>query len=360
MKPFCTFCLLIILLSGCKKAPEQTQPRIENISSSVYASGVIKARNQYQVFSSANGLIQDLLVIEGDLVKKGDLLVRLVNDASKLSNENARLSAGYASLNANSDKLREQKLGIDLAKSKLINDSILLVRQQNLWKDGIGTHNQLDQVELNYKNSQTAYQTALLRYKELSRQINFSAEQAGNNVKISAVLSGDFTVYSKVTGRVYSLLKKQGEVVNMQTPIAIIGDANDFFLELQIDEYDITNIQVGQEVLISMDSYKGKVFTATITKIGSIMNERSRSFTIEAGFVTRPETLYPFLSVEANIVVQTKEKVLTIPRNYIIDDSLVLLPNKEKRKVSIGLKDYQKAEVLKGLTPSDIIIKPGK
>lgn len=360
MKHFCTFCFLLLLLVACKKKPEQTQPLVENISASVYASGVIRARNQYQVFTTVPGIIQDIPVTEGDMVKKGDVLLRLVNEASKLNTENARLSADYAAISANTDKLNEQRLNIDLAKSKMVNDSLLMIRQLNLWKEEIGTRNQLDQAELAFKNSQTYYQSAKLRYNDLKKQLNFSAEQAGNNVKISSVISGDYTVTSKVTGKVYSLLKKKGEVVNTQTPIAVIGDANDFFLELQVDEFDIAKIQLGQEVLISLDSYKGQVFTAKVSKIEPIMNERSRSLTIEASFIERPATLYPFLTAEANIVIQTKEKVLTIPRSYLIEDSLVLLSNKEKRKVIIGLKDYQKAEVLKGLTQNDIILKPGK
>ena len=360
MKHFCTFCFLLLLLVACKKKPEQTQPLVENISASVYASGVIRARNQYQVFTTVPGIIQDIPVTEGDMVKKGDVLLRLANEASKLNTENARLSADYAAISANTDKLNEQRLNIDLAKSKMVNDSLLMIRQLNLWKEEIGTRNQLDQAELAFKNSQTYYQSAKLRYNDLKKQLNFSAEQAGNNVKISSVISGDYAVTSKVTGKVYSLLKKKGEVVNTQTPIAVIGDANDFFLELQVDEFDIAKIQLGQEVLISLDSYKGQVFTAKVSKIEPIMNERSRSLTIEASFIERPATLYPFLTAEANIVIQTKEKVLTIPRSYLIEDSLVLLSNKEKRKVIIGLKDYQKAEVLKGLTQNDIILKPGK
>ena len=360
MKHFCTFCFFLLIVAGCKKKPEQTQPLVENISASVYASGVIRARNQYQVFTTVPGIIQDMPVTEGDMVKKGDVLLRLVNEASKLNTENARLSADYTAISANTDKLNEQRLNIDLAKSKMVNDSLLMIRQLNLWKEEIGTRNQLDQAELAFKNSQTYYQSAKLRYNDLKKQLNFSAEQAGNNVKISSVISGDYTVTSKVTGKVYSLLKKKGEVVNTQTPIAVIGDANDFFLELQVDEFDIAKIQLGQEVLISLDSYKGQVFTAKVSKIGPIMNERSRSLTIEASFIERPATLYPFLTAEANIVIQTKEKVLTIPRSYLIEDSLVLLSNKEKRKVIIGLKDYQKAEVLKGLTQNDIILKPGK
>ena len=88
------------------------------------------------------------------------------------------------------------------------------------------------------------------------------------------------------------------------------------------------------------------------------MNERSKSFTVEAEFVNQPPTLFPNLTCEANIVIQQKDKALTIPRVCLVEDSYVLLANKERRKVTTGLKDYQKVEILSGLTTNDIILKP--
>jgi HlyD family secretion protein len=159
---------------------------------------------------------------------------------------------------------------------------------------------------------------------------------------------------------VYSLLKEKGEMVNTQSVIAIVGDANDFILELQVDEYDIAKIKIGQKVFINMDSYKGQVFEAKVSKINPIMNERSKSFLIEAVFTTKPPTLYPNLTTEANIVIQTKENALTIPRAYLIDEAYVLLENNQKVKVETGLKDYQKVEILRGVTANTVIYKSAK
>jgi len=146
----------------------------------------------------------------------------------------------------------------------------------------------------------------------------------------------------------------------VQTPIAIVGDATDFLLELQVDEYDIGKVRLGQKVVVSMDSYKGRVFEAVIEKIDPIMNERSRSFTVDARFVTRPENLYPNLTAEANIVIHTKENALTIPHNYLVNDSTVLLEKSQQRKVVTGIKDYQKAEIVSGLQKDDVLVKPAQ
>jgi HlyD family secretion protein len=66
------------------------------------------------------------------------------------------------------------------------------------------------------------------------------------------------------------------------------------------------------------------------------------------------------LTAEANIVLQFKENALTVPRRFLLFDSMVILENGEKRPVEIGLKDYEKAEVLRGLSVGQIIQKPEK
>ena len=104
-----------------------------------------------------------------------------------------------------------------------------------------------------------------------------------------------------------------------------------------------------------MDSYKGDVYEATITKIFPLMNEKSRSFEAEAVFTKRPANLYPNLTAEANIEIASKEQAMMIPRKYLIDDAYVMISKKEKRKVTVGLKDYQYVEILEGLKKTDKI-----
>ena len=350
-------CIILALLS-CKKKQETTQPTIENITESVYASGIVKSRNQYQVFSSVNGLIKKMFVTEGALIKKGDPILSIVNETAQLNTENARILADYSSVSANMEKLNEQKISIDMAKIKMDNDASLFERQKNLWSQQIGTKNELDQRELNYKNAVTAYNTAQLRYTELKKQLQFAEDQSKKSLQITNTVTGDHFIKSLIDGKVYDVLKKDGEMVNTQTPVAIIGDATKFYIELQVDEYDIARMLVGQRIILSMDSYKGKVFEAKISRVNPLMNERSRSFTVEADFITQPPALFPNLTVEANVVIQTKEKVLTIPRAYLTDDSFVWISAKEKKKVSVGLKDYNKAEITGGLKAGDTIYKP--
>jgi HlyD family secretion protein len=350
--------LFILLLISCSGNRETTHPETADITESVYASGVVKSKDQYQVFPTVSGIIQQVMVTEGDVVKKGDPLLKIENEAARLSTENARIAAEYARVSANSEKLNELQEAIDLARSKKQNDSLLLVRQRNLWANRIGTRVELEQRELNYKNALTTYRSAILRYNDLRKQLNFAARQSQKSLQISETMADDYTVKSETNGKVYSVLMEKGEMVNPQMPVAVIGDADEFILELQVDEYDIARIRPGQKVLLNLDSYKGQVFEAKVYKVNPAMNERTRSFTVEASFVTTPPALYPNLTTEANIVIQTKKNALLIPREYLVNGSFVLTEDDEKKQVKTGLKDYQKVEILEGLTKGDVIVKP--
>jgi len=350
--------VFVIALAGCGSKKEIVHPEFQSITESVYASGVVKSRNQYQVFAPTPGVIGKIYITEGDLVKRGQPIVQVNNRATQLSKDNSEIAAKFNALQNNEDKLTELRYNIEVAKEKNEVDSLLYVRQQNLWQQNVGSKVELEQKELNARNSKANYENAILRYGQLKKQLDFSASQSQKTLEIISSQANDLIVKSEVTGKVFSVLKRQGEMVTSLTPIAILGESNNFYLELQVDEYDIAKISVNQKVMITMDSYRGRVFEGLISKVYPMMNERSKTFTLEAVFTKGPEKIYPNLTVEANIVITTKEKALLIPRNCLLEGDYVIMENGEKRKVEIGLMDYQKAEILKGLNENDAIIKP--
>ncbi len=352
------FLILILGLVSCNTKTEKIKPSVSSISESIYASGIIKSKNQYQAFATVNGIIQNIFVSEGDTVSIGTPILSISNEAQKLNKENAELAEQFSDYNANQGKLNEAKLAIDFAKNKLKIDSALFFRQKNLWQQQVGTKVELEQKELTYQNSKNAFFSSQVKYDDLKRQLNFTSLQSKKNYLISSKQESDFTLKSEINGLVYDLFKLKGEIVGLQTPLAVIGDRKDFVLEMQVDEYDIFKIKKGLTVLITMDSYKGKVFEAKVSKIYPIMNERSKTFLVEAEFNQQPETLYPNVTFEANIILQSKDKAILIPRNYLVNDSTVIKSNGDKVIVKTGLKDYQKIEILSGITADDELLKP--
>ena len=347
-----------ISLFACSKKEESISPTSGNITESIYASGTIKSADQYQAFVSVSGIIEEIYVKEGQQVSIGTPLLRVSNETQKFNLENAQLAANFNDVANNQGKLTEAEAIVQTAKAKLKLDSSLYVRQKALWSQQVGTRVEFEQKELNYQSSKANYLSANQRYKDLKRQINFGAAQAKKNVQISARQNEDFILKSKVNGTVFSLLKEKGELVSPQTPIATLGNTKNFRLEMQVDEHDIFKVKLGQKVAITFDAYKNQYFEAEVTKIASIMNERNKTFLIEAQFTKAPEKLYPNVTFEASIILQSKQNVLILPRNYIKNDSIVTLADGSKRIVKLGLTDFQKAEIISGLSAKDQVIKP--
>ncbi|WP_288096188.1 efflux RND transporter periplasmic adaptor subunit [Hydrotalea sp.] len=350
-------CIAFVLLVACQPKKGSIYPQQENITEAVYASGMVKSDRQYEAFATVTGLIDTIYVTEGELVKKGQPILHIVNTATRLNTENAALVAANASVAANAARLNEAKISIANAKAQLDNATTLLQRQRNLWAQQIGTKNDLDQRELACTNALHAWQAAQLQYDDLKKQIDFSAQQAQKNLAIAGTAKNDYTVKSDVDGMVFQLNKKKGELVSPQTALALVGAAHQFLLELQIDEHDIARIHNGMQVLYTMDSYKGKVFEAKVVKIYPAMDEHSRTFKVDAALVQSPPVLYPNLTLEANIVIRQQQNAITIPANYLLPGDSVLLANGKKQKVVVGIKDYQKIEIVSGITTKDELME---
>lgn len=348
----------VLLFIACGKKEETILPTEGPITESIYASGILKSQDQYQAFVTVNGIIEHILVKEGDVVRVGQPILQLSNETQKMSTENAQIAANFADKAANQGKLNEAQNVIETSFQKFKLDSSIYARQKNLWAQQVGTRIDLEQKEMAFQNSKTNYLSSIQRYRDLKRQISFSADQSKKSVEISSRLQQDFTLRSKMNGVVFSISKNKGELVSPQMPIAVIGNPEAFVLEMQVDENDILQLSLGQRIIVRLDSYKNEVFEAAVTKIYPYMNERSKTFLVEAKFSKAPKKLFPFMNFEANIILQTKDKALLVPRNYLIGDSLITLKGGEKRKVKIGLKDFQQAEIIQGLTKTDELVKP--
>lgn len=354
MKNYLIGLVVLGILFSCNSSKKDSVfPTYGKITESVYASGYIKSKDQYQVYTKVNGILEKTWVKKGDSIEEGQILFTIANEYSKLSKENAELAALNSAFNANLDKLEELKLNVELNKKKLENEELMLNRQKSLWEKNIGTKVELEQREISVSNLKAIYLSSQLRYNDLKKQLNFAEKQSLKNLSINQSLLSDYYIKSNINGVVYDIFKENGEIVTNQTPLAIVGKGSEFVLVLQIDEKDIIKVKLGQKVMVTMDSYKEKAFEAEVFKINPIMNQQTRTFEIEAVFLNAPEVLYPNLTLEANIIIKTKENALTIPRRFLIEDSFILDKNFERKKVKIGLFDFEKVEIIEGISKDD-------
>ncbi len=352
--------LTAITFSCSNKDSGEIKPIKGTITESVYASGIIKAEDQYTVLSSVSGVLQNTKVVVGQSINIGQPLFQIDSDKASLTTENARLAYQLSQENSRyiQDKISEMETKVQTAKDKLALDQSVYNRNKNIKQYNVISEVEYEKVELAYKNSKSNYESALKQLSQLKIQLQNDQSRNNNNLKISEKSQGDYSIKSAFTGTLFDILVKDGTLITPQTPLAIIGKKNAYLLELDIDENDMVRVTIGQKVVVTLDSYKGKVFEAIVDKIYPIMNERSRTFKIEAHFVDAPTKLYPNLTAEANIIIQIKKEVLTIPKSYLLDENFVLVNKDEKRKVKIGLSDYQNVEILEGLQANESIYRP--
>ncbi len=352
--------IFLFTISCAKQENEQIKPTLGTVTESVYASGVIKAENQYTVFSTVNGVLQKINVQVGQTISKGQSLFQIESEKASLNTENAKLVYQLSRENNRytQDKISELETKVQAAKDKLALDESIYIRNKNVRQFGSISEVEFEKVALTYKNSKSNYEATQLQLRQLKSQLKNEQSKNDINLKISQKSEKDFNVKSAFSGKLFDILVKEGSYITTQNPIAVIGKENSYLLALDVDENDMVRVKIGQNVLVTMDSYKDQVFEAVVDKIYPIMDERSRTFKIEAHFTNLPSKLYPNLTIEANIVVQTKKNVLTIPKSYLLKDDCVLVNNDEKRKVKIGLSDYQNVEILSGLQADEMISKP--
>ncbi|MCO6482952.1 MAG: efflux RND transporter periplasmic adaptor subunit [Flavobacteriales bacterium] len=351
---------LLIAAVGCGNDDGTISPTVGPVTESVYASGFVKAQGQYQVYPTATGTVLQLLVKEGDTVKAGQALMRIDDRASGAGERSAAAQVALLERNAadNGPVLVPLRDAADQARDKYLLDSTNYRRQQNLWAQKIGSQAELEQRELAFTTSRAAWVRARKTLAETRDNLRTQLEVARNNAAISTAGQDDRTPSSLIDGIVYDLMIEPGELATPQKPVAVVGSAENLYLELEVDEFDIRRIHTGQQVLVTLDSYGDEVFRAEVSRIIPLMNERSRTFKVEARFTQKPPRLYPNLTAEASIVVHTKENALLVPAAYITDGSYVLTGKDGRTQVKTGLRDMEQVEVLEGITAETRLRKP--
>lgn len=359
MRPLFLILFLVSVFTSCTQKNTAIKPTVSALTQAVYVSVTVQPDSLYEAFASVNGILEANLVTEGAIVKKGTQLCHIANQNTQFNSENARLSYTLAQKNysGNTAILLSIENEMKAAQLQLYNDSINFYRQKNLWDQHIGSKAQFDAKQLAYQLSGNTLENLKTKYKRTKNELQTQLNQASNTYKNAVVSNQDYTIESKMDGKVYALYKNPGELVNAQQPIAMIGSKDTFILELLVDEVDIVKVTLQQQVVVSLDAYPDETFLAQVTKIYPTKDERNQTFKVEATFVDAPNTLYPGLSGEGNIIIATKENVLTLPTEYLSENNKVTTEEGDIEVVT-GLKTDDYIEIISGINAETIVLKP--
>lgn len=310
-----------------------------SLVSQVTASGEIKPTTYTNITAQGFGRITDIIVKEGDHIKKGDRLLLQENVQA-----NADVQAQSAMINSNQSSIAAAEASYNSSKADLIQTQANLEkanldyeRGKGLLKDGLIPKQDFDQRKTAYDAAVAAADSAKAHMASQKAQLEVVRSQLDQSravlVRTKDVLQKT-TYTSPINGIVSYLPVRLGEYV-----VPGIQNANGSFLmtlsdmsvvtsEVKVDETDIVNVKIGQDAEVTIDAVPGKVFKGKVTEIGSqavlrssglattqttTSNQEAKDFKVVVTLDSPPENLRPGLSTTAKIRTAERKDVVAIP-----------------------------------------------
>lgn len=352
--------LLLFFLPSCKSSIKEIQPEWRKLTVAVYASGTLQPEKEYNVVSLTDGYLQKVLVKEGDSVVAGQTLFQLYNPlketqlhiATEVANKTAALTTG------NAPQLAVLKNVLAVALARLQTDSSQYRRYQRLYEQNAVSKSSYENFWLQYQASRKEVSKINQQIKEERLSAALQMQQAKNMVTLAHTERENGNLKSQVRGIVFDVLKQEGDLVNPNQTIALVGSGK-MIARLLVDEDDLSRVYQGQKILLSADAYPDLVFKAHIEKIYPTLNKATQSFRVDAVLdQSIPIQLYG-LNIEANILVAENKKVLVIPKEAVLKgDTVLVKQHGEKKRVHItkGIEDNKWVEIKSGIDHSTKII----
>lgn len=388
--------LIVVLLALAKKGIIGNQDhRIEvetakaaemTIVETVSATGKIQPEIEVKISSEVSGEIIDLPVKEGQVVKKGDLLVRINPD---------RYTSGY---NRTLAGLSQTKAGLSQADAAFQEAKSSYERSKTLFDKGIISKSDWDKAVAAFENAKASKQAAYYNVQSA----NATVIEAKDNL-------GRTTIYAPADGTISLLNVELGErVLGTQqmagTELLRVANLNNMEVEVDVNENDIVKINVGDSARVEVDAYLKKQFKGIVTSISNsastaLTADQVTNFKVKVRIlkesyqdllVGKPATYSPFrpgMTATVDIITKRKERVLGVPISAVVvkndtaavaktpvgapvDESktkhksdkkyeCVFVREGERAKIKIvktGIQDDTHIEITQGLKPGEEII----
>lgn len=325
----------------------------QDIASIVTASGEIKPRNYINIGANAQGRIIDILVKEGDRVKKGQTLARLesiqaeadvAGQRAAVNTAQAESAASEASVKAADDNVRSAEATLERAKAELVRARTDFDRVQKLAEANLVARQEYDQRKAALDAQQAAVSEAQARVNQARAQRAQLAAQLSASqrriIQIEAALRrlrdvlDKYNAYSPIDGVVTNLPVRVGETVvpgiqnSAASTIMTIADMSIITAEIKVDETDIVNVKLDQQADITIDAIPNRTFKGHVIEIGNtailrstglaasqsaISSQEAKDFKVVVALDNPPAEIRPGLSCTAKVTTATRQKSLTIP-----------------------------------------------
>jgi HlyD family secretion protein len=314
-----------------------------NIVKKTVATGSVVPRKEIEIKPTVSGIIEELYVEEGAMIKKGDLIakVRIIPDMVNLNNAESR---------------------VNRAKISLENAEINFKRQKELYKQNVIPKTDFETYELQFSNAKEELESAENNLALIKEGQTKQSGQTTNTLIRSTIDGMALSIPVEIGNSVI-----ESNTFNEGTTIAIIADMGEMVFEGKVDESEVGKISAGMDLILTIGAINDVRFHAILEHISpkGVEENGAIQFEIKAD-VDLIDTVFvrAGYSANADIVLDKRDSVLAISEALLqfINDSTFVEVEKEpqvfeKIYIETGLSDGINIEVLSGLTKEDKIKK---
>jgi len=324
---------------------ETTQPIKTEIIKSTVATGSVLPRKEIMIKPQVSGIVEELYVEAGDMIKKGDLLARIkiIPDMVSLNNAQSRLNR--ARINFEDSKRQYE-------------------RQKDLLDQGVIALAVFEPFDLAYKNAIEEVEAAENNLELIKEGQTKKGGQATTNTIVRSTAEGMVLDVPVEVG--FSVI--ESNTFNDGTTIASVADMGDMVFEGKIDETEVGKIKEGMPLILTVGAIDDASFDAVLEHISpkGVEENGAIQFEIKANVeLKQDQFIRAGYSANAKVVLDRTDSVLAIPESILQfegDSSYVeveIAPQQfEKRYIKTGLSDGINVEVKSGLSMEDKIKKP--
>lgn len=327
----------------------------QDLTSLVTASGEVKPRNYINIGSNAQGpaRITDILVKEGDRVRRGQALAKLESvqpeadvaaQRATVTSTQAESAAAEASLKAQDSNLRTLEASIERSRADLTRAKLDFDRSERLLKEGLVSRQDFDTRRAAVQSGEATLRESEARLAQAKAQIeqfraSLSAAQrritvSEANLRRATDVLNRTQSTSPIDGVVTNLPVRVGETVvpgiqnSSASLIMTIADMSIITAEVKVDETDIVNVKLDQLADVTVDAMPGRSFKGHVIEIGNtailrstglaasqsaISSQEAKDFKVVIALDNPPDEMRPGLSCTAKIITATRQKSVTIP-----------------------------------------------
>jgi HlyD family secretion protein len=324
----------------------------------VSATGEIKPKEYVELQAEISGVITELLVEEGDLVNKGDLLLKidpvqtrsdnkaqeamLASAMSDVRSQKAQIAVQDSILEQDRTAVRVAEIEVGTAQRNLDLAKSIFERKQGLFEDNLISRDEYDTVKNNLYTAENSLATAEGRLMQSKAQFEVRklmveqareahgasmnrADQQRAMLERSKDLLSKTEIRSPLDGVITQLNVEVGEravpgtLNNPAATLMIIADLSIIEAEVEVDETDIVDLELGQKAVVKVDALPDNPIDGTVTEIGNSaiqkvgQEQEAKDFKVVIQLAEPPKSLRPGLSCTGEITTAVRAEVLSIP-----------------------------------------------